>query len=71
MRTSGGVSPTIRYHRRPLVSIGAAQRHVALYVMYRNVLRAQADELKAYDTSNTVARFHPNQPILVLLLPNW
>lgn len=60
--------PAFRYHGKPLVSIGAAQRHVALYVMYGAVLTAHAAELQAYDTSNTVVRFDPNQPIPVGLV---
>jgi uncharacterized protein YdhG (YjbR/CyaY superfamily) len=55
--------PAFRYQGKPLVSIGAAQRHVSLYVMYGAVLKAHAEELEAYDTSNTVVRFDPNRPI--------
>ena len=60
--------PAFRYNGKPLVSIGAAQRHVALYVMYGSVLKAHEDELAAYDTSNTVVRFDPAQPIPVGLV---
>jgi len=60
--------PAFRYHGKPLVSIGAAQRHVSLYVMYGAVLKAHAAELEAYDTSNTVVRFDPNRPMPVDLV---
>jgi uncharacterized protein YdhG (YjbR/CyaY superfamily) len=60
--------PAFRYRGRPLVSIGDAQRHVALYVMYGDVLMAHAAELETYDTSNTVVRFDPDQPIPVDLV---
>lgn len=54
--------PAFRYHGKPLVSIGAARRHVALYVMYGAALREHRDALRAYDTSNTVVRFPPDEP---------
>jgi uncharacterized protein YdhG (YjbR/CyaY superfamily) len=60
--------PAFRYRGKPLVSIGDAQRHVALYVMYGDVLKAHAAELEPYDTSNTVVRFDPDQPIPVGLV---
>jgi uncharacterized protein YdhG (YjbR/CyaY superfamily) len=60
--------PAFRYRGRPLVSIGAAQRHVSLYVMYGAVLERYAAELEPHDTSNTVVRFDPNQPIPVDLV---
>lgn len=55
--------PAFRYNGKPLVSIGAAKRHVALYVMYGAVLETHKEELKAFDTSNTVIRFTPNKPL--------
>jgi uncharacterized protein YdhG (YjbR/CyaY superfamily) len=60
--------PAFRHNGRPLVSIGAGRRHVALYVMYGSVLSAHEAELAAYDTSNTVVRFDPAQPIPVGLV---
>jgi uncharacterized protein YdhG (YjbR/CyaY superfamily) len=60
--------PAFRHNGKPLVSIGAGQRHVALYVMYGSVLNAHQAELAAYDTSNTVVRFDPAQPIPVGLV---
>jgi uncharacterized protein YdhG (YjbR/CyaY superfamily) len=55
--------PAFRYRGKPLVGMGAARRHVALYVMYGTVLKTHAAELEAYDTSNTVVRFDPHRPI--------
>jgi uncharacterized protein YdhG (YjbR/CyaY superfamily) len=46
-----------------LVSIAAAKRHLSLFIMYGAVLETHKEELKAFDTSNTVVRFTPNQPI--------
>lgn len=59
---SSGI-PAFRYNGRPLVSIGAARNHVGLYIMYGDVLRAHAQELRRYDTSNTVVRFQPDDPL--------
>jgi len=55
--------PAFRHGGRPLVSIGAAKRHVALYVMHGAVLARHKDELRAFDTSNTVIRFTPSKPL--------
>ena len=60
--------PAFRYRGKPLVSIGPARRHVSLFVMYGGALKAHASELEAYDTSNTVVRFDPEQPIPVRLV---
>lgn len=60
--------PAFRHHGKPLVSIGTAQRHVSLYVMYGAALTSHAAELDAYDTSNTVVRFDPSQAIPVSLV---
>ena len=59
---SSGV-PAFKHRGKYLVSFGAAKRHVALYVMRGSALEALEDELKAYDTSNTVIRFAPNEPL--------
>jgi uncharacterized protein YdhG (YjbR/CyaY superfamily) len=55
--------PAFRYRGRPLVSIGAAKRHVALYIMYGTVLRTCREELRGFDTSRTVIRFEPSRPL--------
>jgi hypothetical protein len=44
--------PEFRHRGKPLVSIGAAQLHVSLDVIYRAMLNTHAAELAAYDTSN-------------------
>lgn len=55
--------PAFRHNGKPLVGIGAAKRHVALYIMYGVVLETHKDELRAFDTSNTVIRFTPDKPL--------
>jgi uncharacterized protein YdhG (YjbR/CyaY superfamily) len=60
--------PAFRHRGRPLVSIGTARRHVSLFIMYGAVLKDHAAQLEAYDTSNTVVRFDPSQPIPVDLV---
>jgi uncharacterized protein YdhG (YjbR/CyaY superfamily) len=55
--------PQFRYRGRPLVSMGAAQRHLSLYVMYGSVLARFETQLAGYDWSKTVVRFTPNQPL--------
>ncbi len=39
--------PAFRYKGKPLVSIGAAKRHVSLFIMYGAALETYKDELKA------------------------
>ncbi len=55
--------PAFRYKGKPLVSIGAAKRHVSLFIMYGAVLRSHRDELRAFDTSNTSIHFTPSKPL--------
>jgi uncharacterized protein YdhG (YjbR/CyaY superfamily) len=55
--------PAFRYRGRPLVSIGASQRHISLFIMYGRVLKEHAAALGAYDTSNTVVGFDPGRPV--------
>lgn len=55
--------PAFRYRGKPLVSIGDARSHVALYIMYGSVLSTHAEELAGYETSNTVIRFDPGAGI--------
>src|SRR5918998_1866069 len=59
---SSGV-PAFKHRGKYLVSFGAARRHVALYVMRGSALEALRNDLEAYDTSNTVVRFAPDEPI--------
>ncbi|MPZ23385.1 MAG: hypothetical protein GEU28_07540 [Dehalococcoidia bacterium] len=51
--------PTFKYQGRPLIYIGAAKNHCAIYGM--NV-GAYQDELAAYDTAKGTIRFPPNEP---------
>ena len=60
--------PAFRYRNRPLVGIGAARHHVALYIMYGGVLKSHAADLVRYDTSNTVVRFDTTTPVPVGLV---
>jgi uncharacterized protein YdhG (YjbR/CyaY superfamily) len=55
--------PAFRYNGKPLVSIGAAKRHLSLFIMYGAVLETYKDELSAFDTSSTVVRFMPDKPL--------
>ena len=55
--------PAFRYKGRPLVSMGASKRHLSLFIMQGSVLEAHRDELRGHDTSNTVVRFTPSQPL--------
>lgn len=59
---SSGV-PAFRYRGKYLVSLGAAKRHVAMYVMRGSALEALGDDLEAYETSSTVIRFAPDEPL--------
>jgi uncharacterized protein YdhG (YjbR/CyaY superfamily) len=59
---SSGI-PAFKHRGKYLVSLGAAKRHVALYVMRGSALKVLKDDLEAYDTSNTVVRFDPDEPL--------
>jgi uncharacterized protein YdhG (YjbR/CyaY superfamily) len=52
--------PAFKYQGRPLVYMGAARNHCALYGI---VLDAFADELAGYDVSKGTIRFQPTQPL--------
>ena len=54
--------PTFKL-RRGLVSIGAAKRHCALYVMSPAVLESFADDVAGFDTSKGTIRFTPDAPL--------
>jgi uncharacterized protein YdhG (YjbR/CyaY superfamily) len=60
--------PAFRYRGKPLVSLGAARRHVSLFIMYGDVLKTHAADLEPYDVSNTVVRFDPYSPIPAALV---
>jgi uncharacterized protein YdhG (YjbR/CyaY superfamily) len=55
--------PAFRYKGRPLVSIGAAKRHLSLFIMYGKVLQQHRDDLRAFETSRTVIRFTVERPL--------
>jgi len=55
--------PAYRNLQRPLVSIGDAQKHVALYVMQGTVLASHSAQLEPFNTSRTVVRFDPSKVI--------
>jgi uncharacterized protein YdhG (YjbR/CyaY superfamily) len=55
--------PAYRYLHRPLVSIGDARMHVALYVMQGTVLARHSARLQPFDTSQTDVRFDPKSVI--------
>jgi uncharacterized protein YdhG (YjbR/CyaY superfamily) len=55
--------PAFRYNDRPLVSLGASKRHFSLFIMKGNAIQKFKEELKAFDTSNTVVRFDPERPL--------
>jgi len=57
--------PAYKYHGRPLVYMGAAKRHCALYGL---VTTPYAKELAAYDISKGVIRFPPGKAPPVTLL---
>jgi uncharacterized protein YdhG (YjbR/CyaY superfamily) len=60
--------PAYLHRGKQLASIGSARDHVSLYVMYGDVLRTYAAELAPYDTSSTVVRFDPAEPIPTALV---
>jgi uncharacterized protein YdhG (YjbR/CyaY superfamily) len=59
---SSGV-PAFSHRGKYLVSFGAAKRHVAMYVMRGAALETLGDDLEAYETSSTVIRFAPDEPL--------
>lgn len=59
---SSGV-PAFRYKGRYLISYGATQKHLSLYVMQGNGIKILKNDLSKYDFSNTVIRFTPENPI--------
>lgn len=60
--------PQYRHRQRPLVSIAHARQHVALYLMYGDVLKAYAPALRDHDVAKTVVRFAPEKPIPATLV---
>jgi len=59
---SSGV-PALKYRNKYLIGYGAAKAHVSLFVMRGAALKRLEEELMGYDTSNTVIRFTPDNPL--------
>jgi len=50
--------PTFKYKGRPLIYLGAAKKHCAIYGT-----STDNEELKQYDTSKGTVRFSPDKPL--------
>jgi uncharacterized protein YdhG (YjbR/CyaY superfamily) len=57
--------PSFKYKGRPLIHIGAAKHHCAIYGL---VPDAYKDELKQYDTSKGTIRFSADKPLPTTLV---
>ena len=55
--------PALRYQGKTVVGFGAAARHVALYVMFGDALRALKDDFARFDATSRVVRFTPDAPL--------
>jgi uncharacterized protein YdhG (YjbR/CyaY superfamily) len=55
--------PAFRYRNRILAQYGAAKRHLALYIMRSNVLKALYEELDGFKVSKTAVRFTATKPL--------
>ena len=52
--------PSFKYKKRPLIHIGAAKHHCAIYGLVPDAFK---DELKQYDTSKGTIRFPADMPL--------
>ena len=52
--------PSFKYKKRPLIHIGAAKHHCAIYGLVPDAFK---DELKQYDTSKGTIRFSADNPL--------
>ena len=57
--------PSFTYKGRPLIHIGAAKHHCAIYGLVPDALE---DELKPYDTSKGTIRFPADKPLPTTLV---
>lgn len=57
-----------RLNGRPLVALGATDKHCAFYPMSGSTIAAHADELAGYDTGKGTIRFQPDQPLPAALV---
>jgi uncharacterized protein YdhG (YjbR/CyaY superfamily) len=54
--------PTFKHNKKPLIYIGAAKSHCAVYGPAVNLV-AFADELQRFSKSKGTIRFQPNDPL--------
>ena len=57
--------PSFKYKGRPLIHIGAAKHHCAIYGLVPDAFK---DELKQYDTSKGTIRFSADKPLPTTLV---
>lgn len=57
-----------RLDGRPLVAMGATDKHCAFYLMSNSTVAAHPDDLKGYDTSTGTIRFPANQSLPATLV---
>lgn len=57
-----------RLSGKPLVALGATEKHCAFYLMSNSTVKDHAEELKKYDTSTGTIRFPANQPLPAALV---
>jgi uncharacterized protein YdhG (YjbR/CyaY superfamily) len=55
--------PALRYNGKTVVGFGATAKHLALYVMFGDALRALKADLKDFDATNRVIRFSSAAPL--------
>jgi uncharacterized protein YdhG (YjbR/CyaY superfamily) len=55
--------PALRYKGKTVVGFGATAKHLALYVMFGDALRALEADLKDFDATNRVIRFSSSAPL--------
>lgn len=57
-----------RLDGRPLVAIGATEKHCAFYPMSATTIAAHSTDLSGYDTSKGTVRFLPSKPLPATLV---
>ncbi len=60
--------PAFRLNGRPLIALGAAEHHCALYPMSSAMVKMHQKELKPYETSKGTIRFQPDKPLPAALV---
>ena len=60
--------PAFRLNGRPLIALGAAEHHCALYPMSSTTIKMHQKELKHYETSKGTIRFQPDKPLPAALV---